>query len=665
MPQLTPIPFGGIRALEADELIPLDAALVAQDCILDDGTIRPRSGSRAVMPSALGGDGDSVQGLWHFRPSPTSAVGVAVAGGTVYIVTSPTTSTASDATATSIGSPFGVDDAISGTQLGRHFYLASDSEDNIWRRINWDSLTDTYSLEVIESLGVATGLAYTTSSLDVVVYDTDLSAPTATGGAVAVSSIPYPHWYTLTGPCPVGGAEEFVLPDSTGTGGSGESWSGFSWLAAIYTPPTASDGGGHVGVSIATASGGYEHLGEMFDGPGGGSPNVLYLPLTGITAATRAAVKKIKFDLTGAAGNWGIYGHMVLPVAPGNGTVKYFVTFRNSSSGARSAQSEELVATLTTAVVIPTYHSVWSQYNGFVDSGDQSLDPSVIPPARFGNKNIGTDYPKREEFAGVPQVTGDIPTSSQYPLADKAELWRLTDTGYRLAKTQTLTGGETTFSLTDDQGDLVLSNEAFIATGSPTRTNALAAYGARLIAGYENQVHISSYIAPTATSDPFPDFPPIATEDFQGSSFDIAASNAEQIQVICTGDATYILTQENCFFLSALTPLTVPDHIFNRGCIGRRGAIYAENLLFWCGYDGIYTAANRTGVEEMTKSVRRLYIDWLLPDCAVVLAYSARKLHCYQDDREIRFDFTTGSWTRHTLGFTVRHAAAWTSPTIA
>src|SRR5438105_3329042 len=91
---LETIPFGGLRALEADELVGLDVALDATNCVVDDGTLRGRNGYRSISGGDIGSG--AVQGLWRFRPSAASARSVAVQGGHVWTVTDPSSETATD-----------------------------------------------------------------------------------------------------------------------------------------------------------------------------------------------------------------------------------------------------------------------------------------------------------------------------------------------------------------------------------------------------------------------------------------------------------------------------------------------------------------------------------------------------------------------------------------
>jgi len=649
------IPFGGLHALEADELVGIEEAIHATDCILDDATIRPREGYRRVSASALGSAGDAVQGLWRFRPSANSARTVAVLGGKIYTLSDPSSEDTSDGTATLSAQISGWETAaISAAVWGEHLYIASDVAGSAWRRMD-----SSYNLQTLTALARGDKPSATLSTLSVVRYADGTVSLSTSGGAVTTSF--QTDWYRVDGggsaSCPVGGE---VVVDL----GSATNLLGYNWIALLVTPPTASQGGGVVEIAVATATGAYETIGSTHDGPGWGSPTVLYAPLVGLTTATRQAVRRIRFRLTRSAGKWAVYGHMFVPTAPQTGTIKYRVTFFQSSTQQRSDPTEEIEVSIRRSdITIPTIHSLYADRDGFTDGGQLSLDPTTIPLARFANRQNGESYPARDDFAGVPTITGSIPSGSQYPSSDLVELWRLTVTGWRRAKTQTLTGGETTYSLVDDQGDVVLGNEIYRAGGSPPRCTALAARASRLIAGHENRVYISGYIAPSVTSTPYPQFPSIALEESDGWAFDISPGKTEQIQAIVNGNGLYILTNESCYVMSDLSPGSVPERVFDRGVNGRRGALFAENILIWASWDGIYTARNRSEITELTQSIRRLYIDWFQPDSTVVLGYKNRVLYAECNQRGLRYDFVTDTWTQHTRPDVFQHSVFWRDPT--
>lgn len=662
---LEQVKFGGLASLLIDEQVGIDAALDASDCVLDDGSLRGRNGYRAATASALATG--TMQALSRLRVSPTFARTIAVINGGVYAVTDPSTETASDGSVQTVNaSVFGTSAAISAVQLGQYTYLSSDDSTVAWRRARKSSTT--IALDTLTTLAKGVTPTSAVSSPSILKYST--SGSWALSASVTKTAVATDWWVFQRTAAHVlaGDTATYTFPASY-------DWTSYNWLQVFVSPPVADKGGGHIKVSLATSSGSFEDVGECYDTPGGGAPNVLFVQLSSLTNATRQAVNKIRFTVTGSDGFFYVYGHLAIPAPPGSGEQLYFVTFYNSSTKQESDHTDELSVQLGSAsIAIPAYHSVYTQYDSWIDAGQGSADPAAIPTARNFNAGAGQAQPTTNDYAGVVTISGAIPTGDQYPASDGVRLWRNTASGYRLVKTLALTGGETTYAIIDDVGVNALANQSYRPQGAPPACNALAARGGRLICGggpsLPNRLFISSYVPinttlENTTSDPYPQFPAIPQDDSDGYSFDISPTAAEQILALVNGDALYILTNEACYSMYDLglqqLQQPAPYKVFERGTIGRRAAIWAEERLFYAGHDGIYMCRNRSSVEELTEPIRRLYLSWFLPDSSVILGYQDRKLYAVRGTRMLRYDFVTSTWTRHTLAHTMQQAAFWKS----
>src|SRR5262249_54954861 len=157
-------------------------------------------------------------------------------------------------------------------------------------------------------------------------------------------------------------------------------------------------------------------------------------------------------------------------------------------------------------------------------------------------------------------------------------------------------------------------------------------------------------------------FPAIALEEADGWAFDIAESNAEQVLSLISGDALYVLTNENMFVMNDLSPNSDPVKVFSRGVIGRQASVWAEDALFWVAHDGIYAGVNRTQPKELSQEIRRLFRSWFNPDGTVCLGYQNRKLYALCGTRMLRYDFVKGRWSRHTLAHAHSFTACWRDP---
>jgi hypothetical protein len=74
------------------------------------------------------------------------------------------------------------------------------------------------------------------------------------------------------------------------------------------------------------------------------------------------------------------------------------------------------------------------------------------------------------------------------------------------------------------------------------------------------------------------------------------------------------------------------------------------------------TIANRSGVEELSQPIRRMYTDWLAPTSSTVVAYQSRKLYVFCGSKYLRYDFVKGRWTRGTVAHTMLHGLCFRDP---
>jgi len=653
---LEEIPFGGLAALEADEKVPVNQALDATNCYVDDNSLRGRNGYRAAVAASVGSG--TVQGLWRYRPNGVSARTVAVRGGGISVVTDPTAETNVDGVATALGTPFGSSAGISAAQLGKYLYLASDETGGIWRRVN-----PAFGLESITTLPQPGAPTASSGSLTLTLLSS-LAAPTTAGGAVVAAS-GISDWSNISGA--VGGTVVYTL-------GANQDWSATKWLFVACSPETTSGGGGAFAIEVATSGGSFELLAVIGDTPGDGSPYAAYLSLQGLTSATRAAVRRMRFRQVGPTTDpFSVSSFMPVPSAPAAGQVSYYVTFFNSTTGQESVLSPNTdVVYSSDGVNPPTFHAARWNYNSFLDQGVKSTNPDSFGSADLWNKGANLSSPSSSEFAAIQTFSGSIPTGAQFPAADTVRLWRLTSEGLRLVTSQTYGVGVTTYSLTDNVGDAALSHALYKAGGTPPPCLAMAAVNGRLIAGGDpanpSRVSISSYLPFGKDADPFPQFPAIPLIAADGWSFDIAPTSSEGVLWCGRGDnAAYILTNEATYLLTNLdAPLTGTPPLYKvweRGAISRRGACWAEEALYWCAHDGIYMTQARASAEELTKPIRRLFRSWFQPDATVVMGYQDRKLYAIRGQNMLRFDFVTATWTRHTLAHTLLHGDDWRDPT--
>lgn len=680
---LQEIPFGGLAALDCDEKIPIERALECVNAYTDDESIRGRNGYRAISAAAIGSG--TTQGDWRFRPSSTSARTIVVRGGHIYVVTDPSSETASDGAVTDLGLIFGTSANISGTQYGRSFYVASDESPANWKRIN-----SSYALESITSLPQAAAPTVATSNLTLTLLSA-LAAPTLAGGMASGAS-GVTDWTNLSGT--IGGTAIYNF-------GVTYDWTSTKWLFVACSPETTSGGGGTFAVEVATAAGTFEQLAVIGDTPGDGSPYAAYLSLQGLTSATRSAVRRLRFRQVGPTIDpFSVSSFMPVPSAPSPGEVDYYLTYYNSVTGQESVLSDKIIVIYSSDnVTPPTFHAARWNYNNFYDYGTKSTNPDSFPSNELWNKGANVSSPSSSEFALIRTFTGNVPSAARPAASDTVRLWRLTGQGIRLVGTSnystradgsawtaagstgtssdlpvgaTTWDGSYNWSIADNAGDAALSHAQYKAGGTPPPCVALAAVNGRLVAGGDpanpNRISISSYLPFGATSDPFPQFPAVPIIAADGWSFDIAPTSSEGVLSIVRGDhAAYILTNEATYFLSNLdAPLfTTPPlyKVWERGVMSRRGAVWAEEALYWVAHDGIYMTEARATATELTRPVRRLFRSTYSPDSTSVISYQDRKLIAIRGTAALRFDFVTDTWTRHTLAHTMLHADNWRDPT--
>lgn len=679
---LEEIPFNGLASLDCDEKVPITHAIEAVNLFVDDQSLRGRSGYRAITASAIGSG--AVQGVWRYRPSSTSARTIVVRGGHVYVVTDPSSETASDGAVTDLGLVFGTTANISADQLGKYLYLASDESSVIWRRVN-----PSYALESITSLPQAALPSVATTALTLTLLSA-LASPTLAGGMASGAS-GVTDWLNLSGT--IGGTAIYNL-------GVTYDWTSTKWLFVACSPETTSGGGGTFAVEVATAAGNFEQLAVIGDTPGDGAPYAAYLSLQGLTSATRSAVRRLRFRQVGPTTDpFSVSAFMPVPSAPAPGEVDYYLTYYNSVTQQESNLSAKTIVIYSSDnVTPPTFHAARWNYNNFFDYGTKSTNPDSFPVNELWNKGANISSPSSGEFALIRTFSGTVPTAAQPPASDTVRLWRLTSAGIRLVGTSNYTtradgsawtaAGSTgtssdlpvgatfwssfAWSIADNAGDAALSHQQYKAGGTPPPCTALAAVNGRLLSGGDsanpNRVSISSYLPFGQTSDPFPQFPAVPIISADGWSFDIAPTSSEGVLSIVRGDhAAYILTNEATYFISNLdAPLfTTPPlyKVWERGVMSHRGAWWAEEALYWIAHDGIYMTEARATATELTKPVRRLFRGTFMPDSTSVLCYQDRKLLGTRSTAALRFDFVTGTWTRHTLAHTFLHADAWRDPT--
>ena len=774
MPSLQNVPFGGLSARKVPNLLQLPEALYADDCYLDMDAIVGRNGYRACAPAVIG-SGGTPQHMGRFRPTATSARTVVVLGGTIYLVTDPTSETATDSVVTiaedakgnALGlNAFAVTDIVSGAPLNSDYYLSTNSSSGSWYRLD-----SNFALIAIVPLPAPGTLSYSpTGTPPSVTWTTfqSLASPklntcvaqvytnTGMGGMPHIASPGGWICFTKTSngnddPA-AGSSVQYKLPAAVDATGS-------DWLVIAISPRTQDSApykSYQVQIQVAVDSGGvagaWQNLGAIYDTPiQGGSPNAILLDLRTMDATTRAAIQWIEFllptnlgTLTGG-GKFLVYGYAFLPSPPpAPPPVLYYVDYEDVVTGAQSPLSGALsVETYNTNIA--TYPDCYMSYG---DPTNANTQDSIFGTntSRVFNTTSTVAMPTLDEIGEIITVTTTAPQFFAEALSDGivARLWKDTSSGRRLVTTVSVTASGQALSFVDMGGVQVLASTLYEAGGSPPALSCLTAHAGRLVGGLGQRVHVSSFIAPSATDSPnqlnidnlvwsggvvtatvpstsllfaggsvtitqatsagyngtfsivsiaspttftydltsdpglgstaigyfaplnaLPAWPPIATADADGWSYDVYPSSLEQIQCVSgDGDNVYILTQETVYSLADLTPGSTPYLVFRRGALGPHACCYAEDRFFWASCDGVYQAEGVTRVAELTQDIRILYKDWFAPDARVSMAYQSRKLMVFQPQadgttRYLRYDFVTQRWTRGTLADSVFMPAFW------
>lgn len=648
------VQFNGLRALEADEQVPIDYALDATDCYVDDNALRGRNGYLATTNANVGSG--TLQSLGRHRPTATSARMAIVRGGHVWLVTDPSSESATDGAATDLGSLLGSTANVSLVQFGKYLYLAPD-DGGAWVRVKPDYSTESISpLPMIDS----TAITATKTAPSVTLYSAHTIVPSLSGG---LANFMGSGWY--------------VLQNATGLGNivvtlsAAQDMSSDAWLCFFITPETRGGAGlNPIQIEIGDNSGNYYTLGTTTTSSREYGPSAIYLSLLAVPSSIRSAVKKIRFTCLNPdqQTNIAIYGHLPIPQKPGDSSVTYNLTYFNSVTLQESPLSNDLIETIS-PFTLPTYPYVYSYYNSYGYTGS-TLAPSVgaqwVYNYRAESSIAGpavSDIVPVMNFGGTSHVVAGTSNGQ----ADQIRLYKITQNGRQLANHIANPGNGVVFSINDDQGDLALANYLYQATGTPPTCEALTAVGGRLIAGgdptFPQRLYISSYLPFGQTYDPFPQFPSVNVTDADGWSFDLAASSAEQILWLGDGDNTlYIITNQCCYVMPSLTPNSKHYKVFDRGVLGRRAAIWAEGSLYWASWDGVFSSRNRMFGGELTTPIRRLYLSWLAPDSTTVLGYQNRKLFIICGTKFLRYDFVTQRWTRGTLADSIFATTVFTNP---
>ena len=671
MPEILDVPFGGLSGLVHPNRVPLDAAITATDCFLDDNTVTGRSGYRSALQTAI--STGNPQFLGRFQPDISLPAHTVVSiSGSIWLVSEPSSDLASDAVATLLGiNVFGVNDRISGAQLGTNYYLATDNVVPKWIRI-----TSALAIEVLQQLPTPPLPSFSLSSLTFVTFPVYTSHWTFAGG-VAGSTLS-PPWIGISGS--IGGTATQDL--TLGGVVPAYNWQNTKWLMMAVSPMTQGAGGGQFKISLGNAANVFVGIQTIYDTIGADSPFAAYLLLDGIDKTVLAAVTQIRFTQIGpGSGYFAVLGYMPINTPPEPGTVPYYVTYFNSVTGAESALSPVTnVVYNNNGVAFPHYEAGRWHSGAFIDAGNQSTNPETIPQAANFNAGAGLQSPSASDFAPVYTFSGTIATGALYSNSDTVRLYRGTPNGISLVGSSvystdgtaanakrsdgsawtTGTGtvsdlpsnvtywkaAGTTWSITDNTGASASANSIYQPGGPGPRTVAMCSIAGRLVAAYGNRVYISSFTPVTAASNLIPEWPPIAVQDANGWSFDVDPAPTEKILSVVSGDALYICTDRRVLVLRDLTPGTVPFQVFDRGVLGRQAATYAEDMLIWAAYDGVYTAQNVANTAELSQVIRiYVYQDQFLPDSTVAIGYQLRKLHVFRGAKRLRYDFVTHKWT--------------------
>src|ERR1700737_4419004 len=601
MAELLPIPFMGFAALDDPHLLTLGQGQTVSDAFLDDDAVNGRCGYRSALPSSIAGSG-TVQFFGRFRPSASSQRFVAVVGGNVYLIVEPTTETASDGSVTLLGTgTFGASDQVCGAQLNTSFYLANNAAAPTWVRITSD-----YTLHALLSLPTAVQPTFTLSSLSII----QLHGLSTAGSTLTIAASGVTGWDGIAGA--VGNVASYTFAAT-------HHWADITWLMGACSPETISGGNGTFKVEIGTASGTYVPIATVSDPPNtNGSPGVLYAHLQCLGPTVPGAFNKGRFTQLGPDTHpFCVYGVMPIPTAPEAGTVNYYVTYFNSVTGVESSLSTPVpVVYNNNGVNFPTFLAAHWNYNNFVSLGTRSSNPDSQTVSDNFNKGIGLAFPAASDFSSVYTFNGTIPAAAQYSNADTVRLYRSTPNGISLvgssvystdgtavnakrADGSAWTSGTgtnsdlpanvtywqtagTAWSITDNTGSTANANKIYTAGGPGPPATQMSAYAGRLAVVFQNQVSISSFTPVGVTTNPIPQWPPVALIPADGWSFDVSPAPTEiGLCVNGDGDALYIGTSAMVRSMSDVSPDSPPFVLMRRGAIGRRRYGFFERRFFW------------------------------------------------------------------------------------
>jgi hypothetical protein len=677
--ELQQIPFAGLAALDDPHLLHLQQGQVVADCYVDTDAVQGRNGYRSVLPGAITGSGTG-QHTGRFRPSLLTQRIVCVIGGNIYLITEASSETTSDGTVTLLSTgTFGSTDNVCGAQLGSNYYLANDLNPATWVRIN-----SAYALTALLGLPTAAQPTFTLSTLSVI----PLHGLSTAGSTLTIGPSGVTGWDNVSGT--IGNVAIYTFAATY-------NWSAITWLMVACSPETLSGGGGTFKVEIGTAGGSYVPIATVSDPPNtNGSPWVLYGSLLGLDATILGAVNKIRFTQLGPTTDpFSVYGVMPIPTAPQAGTVNYYVTYFNSVTGVESSLSTPLpILYNNNFVTFPTFLAGRWNYNSFQNIGTKSSNPDTQNVSDEFNKGIGLAHPNASDFSAVYTFGGPLPAGAIYPNADTVRLYRSTSVGISLVGSSvystdgtapnakradgtawtTGTGtnsdlpanvtywqaGGATWAITDNTGGTAAANLTYVAGGPGPPATQMSAYAGRLAVVKDNRVSISSFTPPGTTTNPVPQWPPVALIPADGWSFDVSPAPTEiGLAVDGNGDALYIGTSEMVRSMSDVSPNSPPFVIMRRGVIGRYAYGFFEQQFIWASWDGVYMSSNQSNVVELTEQVRTYYMKVFQPDFSVNVRYQDRKLLIFKGNTFMRYDFVHHRWSTGTIADSVVTSACW------
>lgn len=612
---------------------------------------------------------DDPQLLLRYRPGTvavTDARTLPVLGGNVWRITDPGSEIAENGAATLAGTCFDPDAEVSGVQLGKFAYLASDTQGQNWYRMKPD-----YTLESIAPLSKPTGLTGSTVSPAVTLFSS--LTETLSGWGKTANHLGS-GWSVYSG-SPSGSV--------TYTLGADADYRGYEWLLIYASCMSRNQPGVYpIKISLLNNAGTEEQVVATLvtNARSEASPSAIYVPLAGLSATLRAAVRKIKFQ--GANPNvpasyLATYGFIPIPIKPVLNPATYYVSYYNSTTQTESALSDKIEIALT-PFTLANYPYLYAfivdwYYDGNTATAQPDNQPNNVYNYRAESVLPG---PSRADLVPLPQIA--VPITVAASNADKVRLWALTENpsglsagSIRLVKEIT-NPGTGTLTITDDLGPRTLANQPYKGTGTPPPCRAMAALGGRLAAGgnpaFPNRLYISNFLPFGQDTDPFPSFPDVPVIASDGHSFDLGDSAGEGIVALVAGDkALYLLTNQAAYIMDDLSPFapigtgSVPYELIRKGVVSRRGYAWWDAGLVWCSHDGIYLARGRGEPLDLTEQNRSLYRNWLLPDTSTLMVVQDRKIWAIRGTRYMRLDLAQNPsrWTRGTFADTLLHPAAW------